>query len=212
MDYNNQSTESTKEGIYRPNRYKINTRGPHRAYDSSYYKKGNNQVIKTIVRTLNIDVVKPQRSGIIIYTVVNGSIYFGLGLDTKTHDLTDFGGTVVYKKDFTAVRGAIREFEEETLGIFETFGPDDIKDCPVIYDEYNMIIFVHMDIDPDETSDIFNQKYKEHLENRKNKLPEVCGITWLNWEDFQSIIKQQGVLFSRVRRFLIKAGDFSYLL
>ena len=56
-------------------------------------------VIKTTVQNLNLECVRPQRAGVIIYTVVEGAIFFGLGLDSRSHDLTDSGGGVVYKTD-----------------------------------------------------------------------------------------------------------------
>jgi len=175
-------------------------------------------VIKTTVQSLNLECVKPQRAGVIIYTVVEGATYFGLGLDSRTHDLTDFGGGVIYKKDHNVIRGALREFEEETLQIFEKIIPEDIKKCPVIYDELNLIIFIHMDIDPNSVCYNFNIRYNNIIEmnntgtKKKIRDPEVCGITWLNWEDFQKAIKNEGIMFSRVQRFLNRAEDFSYLL
>ena len=176
-------------------------------------------VIKTTVQNLNLDCVKPQRAGVIIYTVVNGSTYFGFGLDSKTHDLTDFGGGVIYKVDGNAIIGALREFEEETLGIFEPVSIEDIKQCPVIYDNHNLIIFIHMNIDPDTTCLAFHEKYRRTMninmmddQKRRHRDPEVCGITWLTWEEFQLSIKEKGIMFSRVQRFLTRAEDFSYLL
>jgi hypothetical protein len=177
-------------------------------------------VIKTLVQNLDLEHVHPRRAGIIIYTVVNGSTYFGFGLDAKTHDLTDFGGGVRYKTDINVLRGAIREFEEETLGIFDPFKIEDIKQCPVIYDENNLIIFIHLNIDPDTICKTFNEKYKQVVnkpriidENHKYiKDPEVCGITWLTWEEFRFCIVTKGIMFYRVQNFLSRAGDFSYLL
>lgn len=177
-------------------------------------------VIKTIVKNINLEYVRPQRAGIIIYTVTNGSIFFGLGLDSRTHDLTDFGGGVYYKLDINVLRGATREFEEETLEIFEPFTIEDIKQCPVIYDDNNLIVFVHLDIDPDATCSAFNEKYKQIVDKqhfysdkmRYIREPEVCGITWLTWEEFRYVIETKGIMFSRVQKFLARAGDFSYLL
>ena len=179
-----------------------------------YKKSRNSTVIKTLVNNVNIDYVKPKRAGIIMYTAVNGTVFFGFGLDARTHDLTDFGGSVIYKVDKNCINGAIREFNEETLEIFHIFKFDDIKQCPVIYDENNLIIFVHMNVNPDDVSCRFNEQYRKIMNNTKrlNKEPEVCGITWLSWEDFQVSIKERGILFSRVQKFLSRAGDFSYLL
>lgn len=181
-------------------------------------------VIKTTVQNLNLECVRPQRAGVIIYTFFEGATFFGLGLDSRTHDLTDFGGGVFYKTDQNVVRGALREFEEETLQIFQEIKPEDIKKCPVIYDDDNLIIFIHLKVDPDAVCSRFNRSYLETIDN--NKLhrargeasrrkfidPEVCGITWLSWEEFQRSIKDKGIMFSRVQRFLMRAEDFSYLL
>lgn len=178
----------------------------------------HNPVIKTTVQNLDLECVCPQRAGIIIYTTVGESTYIGLGLDSRTHDLTDFGGGVIYKTDVNVVRGALREFDEETLSIFETIAHDSIKHCPVIYDNNNLIIFVRINTHPDVVSKIFNEQYNRIIEMRKcssprkHRDPEVCGITWLTWEEFQHSIKEKGIMFTRVQRFLAKADDFSYLL
>lgn len=192
---------------------------------SSFHGKRQLPVIKTTVKNLNLDCVRPERAGVILYTVVDGATFFGLGLDSRTHDLTDFGGGVSYKHDQNVIRGALREFEEETLQIFEKIIPEDIKRCPIIYDDHNLIIFIHLEVNPDDVCSKFNQQYSDIINNnnisrkddhkvscKKIRDPEVCGITWLNWEDFQRIIKRRGIMFSRVQRFLNRAGDFSYLL
>jgi len=235
-------------------------RGPDRVFDGKHYSRtrlsDNNEVgadesllritngvaikgdrrilikpiIKTTVQKLDLECVRPQRAGIIIYTVKDGVVYLGWGLDSRSHDLTDFGGRVEYETDLNAVQGALREFNEETLQIFNLITIKDIERCPVIYDNNNMIIFIHMMIDPDEVDMSFSRKYTEIVtENQKIRSemknngtsnrdirrvldPEVCGTTWLTWEEFQSSILEKGVIFSRVQRFLNRAGDFSYLL
>lgn len=175
------------------------------------------QVVKTKIENINLTYVRPRRAGVIIYTYYNGSIYFGLGLDSRTHDLTDFGGQISYYSDKNVVNGLIREFEEETLNIFEKILPSDIKQCPVIYDRNNLITFVHLNIDPDTVSKTFNRKYCSFMDTNKHSRkkepdPEVCGITWLSWEEFQHSIKTIGIFYFRVRKFLAAAGDFSHLL
>ncbi len=195
-----------------------------------YHRKSSNSstVVKTTVGKLNLDHVKPQRAGVIPYTVYKGATYFGLGLDADSHDLTDFAGSVKYRSDRDVVTGAMREFHEETLNIFEYLPKECISICPTIYDENNLIIFIHLSIHPDEVCEVFNRRHAEimataaiHSSPDRNsstpkwsrrKIPEVCGITWLSLEDFQFTIKQPGILFNRVQRFLQRAGDFSFLL
>lgn len=172
-------------------------------------QKSQSTVIKTLVRDLNLNYVKPKRAGVIVYTHHKGTTYFCLGLDSKTHDLTDFGGSVMLKHE-TAVEGALREFDEETLSVFERIVPSDISHCPVLYDSQNMIIFLNMNLCPDTACKKFKEKFREEV--KKGHCPEVCGITWITWSDFQSMISGRCSLYIRVKNFLKKAGDFSYLL
>jgi hypothetical protein len=169
-----------------------------------------NQIVKTIVNDIDLSVVKPQRAGVILYTVHNNSVYFGLGVDCLSHDLTDFGGNV-HKNKENVIEGALREFEEETLGIFKKITINDIKQYPVVYDSKNLIIFIHVSVDPNKVSEVFNNKFKNVLKT-SILMPEVCGITWLSWKDFYYSINNKGVLFFRVQKFLSKSNDFSYLL
>lgn len=171
----------------------------------------DNKIIKTLVKHINLECVTPNRAGIIMYTVFENRTYFGLGLDSKSHDLTDFGGRVIYKVDSNAINGALREFNEETLNIFNPLTLNDIKDCPVIYDNKNLIIFMYISLDPNIICHNFNNNYKIFIKDH-NYDPEVCGITWLTWEEFQNCINTKGILFSRVQKFLSNAHDFSYLL
>ena len=118
-------------------------------------------VFKTIVKNVDLENVRSHRAGVIIYTFFDGIIYFGLGVDAKTHDLTDFAGSIKYKIDIDVIHGALREFEEESLSIFNPITIDDISQCPVIYDESNLIIFIHLMINPNAISLSFNQRYIE---------------------------------------------------
>lgn len=174
-------------------------------------------IVKTTVENIDLKNIKPNRAGVIIYTIVNGTMYIGLGLDSRSHDLTDFGGGVVYKTDINAVRGALREFEEETLGIFDPLSIEDIKKCLVLYDDNNLIIFIHINMDPNIICQEFNEKYqvitnKNKMITRKKYYPEVCGITWLTLKEFHQSIRETGIIFSRVKQFLYKADDFWQLL
>jgi hypothetical protein len=186
-------------------------------------------VFTSKVKELNLLFVRPPRAGFVLYTKVNSIIYFGFGLDSTSHDLTDFGGNIVYKKDPNVIAGALRELDEETLSIFEPLTFEDVKECITIYDAGNMIIFIPVDLDPEIICMKFNDKYRRIAEqNRDNQspkdlsprgnttdldLPEVCGITWLTWTELKSCLKPgKFVLFNRLRQFLTRAGNFFPLL
>lgn len=189
------------------------TAGSSHAHNRFFSRPPGNPVTKTYVRNLDLKCVRPQRAGVIIYTVVDNATYIGIGLDSRTHDLTDFGGGVSYKTDKDAVRGALRELSEETLGVFGTINPEQVGHCAVVYDRHNLIIFARLEVDPDQVSKVFRERHDEAATAKGCKRPpEVCAITWLSWEDFQRSVQSPGVMFSRVQKFLRRAGDFSYLL
>lgn len=215
-------------------------------------------VTTAYVKDINVEVIKPQRGGVIIYTCVGNNIYFGMGLDSRTHDLTDFGGRIKYRTDGNAIRGALREFREESLEIFDTLSVEDVKHCPVLCDSDDLIIFIYVEQpvstnlqyppgilipntctqttcdsdsnldagshdfratgeihemctntdEPDIISHNFHIKYKESMTKQS---PEVCAITWLSVQEFQSCIQERGIIFERVRDFLGRAGDFYHL-
>lgn len=165
--------------------------------------------IKTTVKNINLECVRPERAGIILYTKIDGAVYMGFCVDSKSHDLTDAGGRV-NESDSNVIEGAIREFEEETLEIFDPIKFNDIKDCPVIYDDQNLIIFMHINVDPNMVSQAFYESYLKTPKRRN--YPEVCAITWITWEEFQYCLNKNGIIYFRVQKFLKRVGDFSYLL
>ena len=198
-------------------RYIARNRNGDEISSHNYQSWKNIPIIKTTVEKLDLKNIKVRRAGVIIYTIENGTMYFGLGLDSRSHDLTDFGGGVVYKTDYNVIRGALREFEEETLGIFESLSFEDIKHCLVMHDDNNLIIFMHINMNPNIICQEFNNKYQQIIERNNivfgNKYyPEVCGITWLTLDEFRNSIMDTGIIFTRVRQFLWRADKFTHLL
>ena len=167
------------------------------------------QVYVKKLKYINFNRTRVQRAGFILYTLYNGNIYFMIGIDSKTHELTDFAGTVKYKVDRHVLSGAIRELQEETLEVFEPVTYNDVKECITIYDNNNLVIFMPISLDPDTICREFNERYRETVERKRfNSEPEVCGITWLDIDEFMFHIKNPGVIYSRIQNLLLKAGDF----
>lgn len=172
--------------------------------------------------------LKPTRAGVIMYACHKNILYFGLGIDANTHELTDFGGRADYNVDTNGVMAGLREFHEETLGIFAPLTSDDVAKSLVVSDDRNLIIFAYVPFSPNIISAIFNEQYRKQVDAnnqiRDRKLifndintndlydPEVCGITWLTLDEFQECISTPGKLYSRVQKFLAKAGAFTHLL
>ena len=104
------------------------------------------------VKSFNWKINKPHRSGVIVYTVFEGTLLFGLGIDFIYGNITDFGGQVSYTEDRNAVVGGLREYHEETHGIFGQFNPEQVKDCKVALRNDMMVIFVPLEIYPETAS------------------------------------------------------------
>lgn len=158
--------------------------------------------------------VKPQRGGVVPYTVRDGEVYFGLGIDTKTGDITDFGGGIRYKKDGDAVTGSLREFMEESLCIFGAYNMETVKNTVVVYTDSIMIIFLHFDVDMEQVNEIFDSRV------RISRYSEISSLIWLPKSAFLTCVKTGWLttpycnrrLYFRVRRLLQSCINFcSYL-
>ena len=166
-----------------------------------------------LVSQINANKITPTRGGVIIYTVFNGIIYFGFALDTQTHELTDFAGGIHYEKGETCIEGCLREFTEESLGIFGDIQiNDEILASPVIYDEHNMIIFLRTSFTPDEISKSFNKAFLQYEDNIKYYPSENCAIVWLTYRELRDQLSRGAAIYYRTRKFLKSAGTFIHYL
>lgn len=162
------------------------------------------------VKDINWNDIKPQRGGVIIYTVRDNQVYFGLGIDAKTGDITDFGGGIRYKRDGDAINGSLREFMEESLCVFGSFESEMIQENMVLYSKLMCIIFIHLELDIERMTEIFNQRIKIA------KISEMSGMIWITQEQLSQLIQTGHIeindvnkkLYSRVRRFLIQNPNF----
>ncbi len=122
-----------------------------------------------------------KRAGIIVYTKIEEKIYFMLGIDEFSGDLTDFGGGIQHR-DNGPINCALREYEEETIGTLHTLNEESLKDCNFISSNTMLIIFVPLKFDHKKVFDKFNQKIK----NRS--FSEVLGLVLLDGPSFIKLI------------------------
>lgn len=171
----------------------------------------NNEVKVKYVMEVDWKDIKPSRGGVIIYTIIEDKVYFGFGIDTQSGDITDFGGGIRYKKDNNAIKGALREFMEESLCSFGVIKEDKVKENVVIYSETIMILFLHLKVD----INIINERFYKRVKNIQN--PEISDIIWLTMNELKQLIKKGTIineeigykkLYSRVRNLLKNAGNF----
>lgn len=155
------------------------------------------------VHEIDWDKMRPLRGGVIVYTILpTNENLFVLGIDREYGEITDFGGGIRYKDDQNALLGSLREFEEESLSIFNIPCQDDINKSLVIYSNKMMIIFIRIDFNPIEKLNLFHERVKT-LENS-----EVSDLILINSTEFKQAIKDgfinDKVLYFRVHKLLRK--------
>lgn len=139
-------------------------------------------------------LLRPFRAGVIMYektapTFDGNAIAptFCLGVDASSGEITDFGGGISYRKDKTTLLGALREFAEESHGVFGTFTPEKIQNCMAIYNNAMMIIFIPTQTT--ESHDVITQRFRNELTARS----ESCDLTWLQVDDIQQLCEGKKV-------------------
>jgi hypothetical protein len=151
--------------------------------------------------------IRPPRAGIVVYTRVNDELLLCFGIDATYKTATDFGGGVSYRRDGTALQGALRELSEESLSIFDPIASDRIQNGLAIYDEITLIIFIHLDVDPV----TINGKFEVSVKKQPSSELEISEILWLNVSQMQVLLDRDhdnGGMYNRARILLRRAGDF----
>lgn len=153
-----------------------------------------------------------RRSGIIPFSCEpnTNEKWFCLAMDSKTKELGDFGGGVRQKE--TSIRGAIREFNEESLGVFnlaDNYIRNHVKSCITskTNKEIAQIFFVKIPWDLVKDSQEFFQMLKGTSNN-----DEISNIVWINEEKFKILLEHgkasdTEIMWHKVKRILSKC-DF----
>ena len=156
------------------------------------------------INNLNLNTLKQCRAGVIVYTIYKSKMYFILGIDTESGNITDFGGGISMKRE-NALTGGLREFSEETLGVFGNVDVEEIKNCVAVYDSKNIIIFLPFDVN-------IQSKYTEFLKRVKQvKNPEVKDLSILNKRQFLSLIEGKDIdgttMYDKIRKLLYSGKE-----
>jgi hypothetical protein len=141
--------------------------------------------------------VRPLRAGVIVYSLQkSGKLLFCMAVDRKTSEITDFGGGVSYKKDKTTAAGALREFTEESLGVFGKFHPSSLDNCVVVYNNNMAIFFLPIQCSPVDVTHTFTVRY------RKEKSNEVSSLAWMDKSGLLRYLFSEKIFYIRVSKLL----------
>lgn len=159
-------------------------------------------VVKTRVKNCKYLPSTINKAGVILYTSYEGEIVFGLGTDSSTHNIRDFSMNI--KSIDNIFNLLLQSLNRQLLDVFEMLQLKDIMECPVLYDKERLILFIHLNIDPEELSKRFIEKYVEDH--------NICCITWFTSVDFNHNISHKNNFEHNMKNFLYKTQNFSYLL
>lgn len=135
--------------------------------------------------------ILPHRGGVVVVSRdLKGNLVFGFGVDRRSNELTDFGGGIAYSREKeTPTGGALREFSEESAGIFQNkIDYTNISDIPVVVNNNMFIMFVP--IKYSSLDDISREYQKLTYTDPKR---EISKIVWLTEFDLR-----QSLIFSQI--------------
>jgi hypothetical protein len=138
--------------------------------------------------------------------------YIGLGIDSRTCDLTDFGGKFCSIYDRHILDTALREFDEETLYMFNKLTYEDVKDSFCLYNKKIFVLFLNIiKVFPKFNRNSFNNSFIDRVKKATdvskiyNTLPpEITGIIWVETSDLSNLLKSNQ-MFPLLKNFLLDA-------
>jgi len=163
----------------------------------------------TTVKEVNWAKVVADRSGVIPFTIQDRELYFCLGIDRKTSDLTDFAGQRK-ATDPSSLWTGIREFREESKGAFgNLYSESKFQDAKCLLPSWrinHVTFFLEVPLETAQrTRELFTHAVKEQ--------DEMLALVWIPAKDFWDLIfSRESKLYSVVKNFLQSFGNHRILL
>lgn len=149
--------------------------------------------------------LKCVRSGMILYIKISNNLFFLMGVDKKTKELTDFGGGI--KESENVITAGLRELKEETKELVKM---EDLEQIKVgIYDRYNSTCVIFCEI---KNKSLFTTLHPDFVNLHKigNEFNELNDVVWLSLNDMiKNVYKENSLIWSRIRRSLADSCDFN---
>lgn len=165
-------------------------------------------VFTDYIKNIDFSNQKQKRAGVVIYGTYGDTMVFMLGIDTNSGNITDFGGGIKLKYE-TPLEGGLREFVEESLGVFGDIKENELADQIMVYTEDIMIVFIHFKIDFKEIMNIFSQRLNQLLIYGIS--PEVNSLILMTKDQFIQLVEggkvDNRIMYDKIRSFLKNAID-----
>ncbi len=129
--------------------------------------------------------VQTPRAAVVPYIVKEGELFFLLGQDRQSGDITDLGGGV--KQYESTLAAALRELDEESDEILGSLKPNDFSCSVALLDNQMGVLFIPLSkrwyVDAPK---LFNSKKGTC---KKKSHTEIKQLIWFNEKDFQELIR-----------------------
>lgn len=124
------------------------------------------------------------RGGVIPFVDECGTRYYAFGISSDYRNVGDFGGHI--EENETCIEGALREFAEESLGIF---GFHDVSNCEVLESTKCKTFEILLPIEgPILPYTIKYYKYMRDAACSEKARAEVSSIVWLTSNQLQMLL------------------------
>jgi len=128
--------------------------------------------------------VKTPRAAVVPYIFKDGELYFLLGQDRQSGDITDLGGGV--KKHESTLAAAIREFDEESDEILGHLKANDIICSVALLNKQMGVLFVPLHEKWYEDAPLLFEARKRFP--RKKSHSEVNHLIWFSEAEFSEVV------------------------
>ena len=138
---------------------------------------------------LKLATVTTSRAAVIPYTIKEGKLYFLLGQDKQSGDITDFGGGV--KQFETTLVAALRELDEESDEILGKFDVNDsqISRAIALLNKHMGTLFIPLSVEWfDKAPKLFEERKKTNS-TRKKSHQEIEKILWVDSTQFKKLLR-----------------------
>lgn len=142
-----------------------------------------------LTAAITLAAIKTDRAGVIPYTIVNGKVFLLLARHKFSGDLGDFGGGV--KKEETTLKGALREYFEESNFIFVNEKADLDHSVAIVDDKMAILfLFIKQEWFYKAEKTFARQKKRESLyPSQQPGTDEISEILWVSEEQFVNLIR-----------------------
>ena len=119
-------------------------------------------LIMSVCRVSELKPRRFRRAGVIPYLQTPEGLVYVLARDRKYGTPGGFSGHV--ERDEPPLHAALREFKEESLGVFGEYTTSQIGDCYAIYDEKELLILLPVNLEKEKIQQLFGLRIRSNTD------------------------------------------------